>query len=101
MIANADFIYDEDGTLRKWREKLEEKESREIVKGTRVLKKAGQITDLKAIFISDMKEVQNGIKKGWFNIFKQGRNSNGKPREPKYMVKIFDVPPEFITKLKE
>lgn len=101
VIANADFTYDKDGTLRKWREKLEGRESREIVKGTRILKKAGQITDLKAIFIPDAKEVQNGMKKGWFGIFKQGRNSNGKPREPKYMIKISDVPPEFITNLKE
>ncbi|SMH72610.1 hypothetical protein [Candidatus Nitrosotalea okcheonensis] len=98
VIANVDFTYDKDGSLRKWRNKLEGSK-RTGGKGTHVLKKAGNVTDLKAVFIPNMREIKNAITDGWIGIFKQGKNSNGKPREPKYQIKISSVPSKFIINL--
>lgn len=99
IIARANFSFDKDGSLKKWRDKFENKKTRKKVRGARILKKTGQITDLKTIFIKDMSQVESAIKDGWLEIFKQGKNTNGKPRPPKYKIKIRDVPNQFITSM--
>ena len=97
IIANADFTYDTNGVLRKWRNELEEKTTSS--KNARVLKKHGHIADLTAVFIQNKKQLDRGIKEGWMGIFNQGKNIGGKARKPKYQIRIDKVPDEFIIKL--
>lgn len=101
IIAKANFIFDKNGSLKKWRDKFENKRISRKTANTRILKKIGQVTDIMAVFIKDAVQAESAIKDGWLGIFKQGRNSNGKPRPPKYKIKINDVPNQFVTKLRK
>jgi len=99
VIAVVDFSYDMDGKLRTWREKFEEKEGSSNTRA-RTLKKNGQVIDLKAIFIKNTTQIEKGLKDGWIDIFKQGRNSDGSDREPKYKINRNKIPKEFMIDLK-
>lgn len=96
IIASVDFTYDIDGKLRNWRNNFENKTSS---RKSRILKKHGTITDIKGVFIRNLTHIQEGLNDGWIGIFKQGRNSDGNPREPKYIIKLGNVPEEFIIEL--
>lgn len=96
IIAMVDFTYDTDGKLRVWRDKFENKTSS---RKSRTLKKHGTITDIKGVFIRDLTHIQKGLEDGWISIFKQGRNSDGNTREPKYMIKVTSVPTDFMIGL--
>lgn len=98
IIAMVDFTYDVDGKLRSWRDKFENKTSS---KKSRILKKHGTVIDIKGVFIKNSSHISEGEKDGWISIFKQGRNSDGSPREPKYMIKMENVPEEFMIKLND
>ena len=42
----------------------------------------------KPILINDLKLIVNAIDEGWLKVTPQGRNSNGKPRPPKYSLSL-------------
>ena len=66
---------------------------------TRVLKTKGNVLELLAIIIQDKKEIEKAIKNGWIGIFKQGRNSNGDPRPPKYQMNVEKIPQDNVVQL--
>ena len=43
--------------------------------------------------------MEKAIEDGWVSLFKQGRNSNGEPRPPKYQMNLEKIPRENIVKL--
>ncbi len=96
VIAMVDFTYDYDGKLRKWRDKFENKTSST---NSRILKKHGTITDIKGVFIRNLRHIQDGISDGWLGTFHQGRNADGSARDPKYQLKLGSVPKEFLIEL--
>lgn len=97
IIAKADFIFDKNGSLQKWRDKKEE--ITRVRTNSRVLKKKGRVTDLYAIFIENMKQMRQAKKEGWIKNFNQGRNVGGASRKPKYQMNLSKVPNEFIIRL--
>ena len=100
IIAKTKFAFDHDGKVREWREKYENKVPKKTGPGnTRVLKTKGNVLELLAIIIQDKKEIEKAIKNGWIGIFKQGRNSNGDPRPPKYQMNVEKIPQDNIVQL--
>ena len=100
IIANASFSFDIDGKLRKWRMGLEKKPKRRTGLGkTRILKKNGKITNLKAVIIKDRKQIEQGINEKWMGVFRQGRNSDGSPRRPKYKLNLKKIPSKYVITL--
>lgn len=100
IIAKTSFLFDLDGKLKKWRNDFEGKIPKKTGPGkTRTLKTEGKIQEILAVMIKDKKELDNAIKNGWIEIYKQGRNSNGNPRSLKYKMNIEKVPQENTVKI--
>jgi len=100
IIAKVNFKFDKTGNFRKWRHGFEKKLKKKTGPGkSRVLKESGVVTELLAIIIKDEKILEIGVKEGWIGLFKQGRNSDGSPRPPKYMISVKKTPKKFIVKL--
>lgn len=97
IIATADFKYDIDGTLRKWRDNLEGRTRPRS--NSRVLKKSGSITNIIGIFIKNIKQIDEALDAGWIRIFNQGKNSDGSPREPKYQIRLDKIPDKLVIRL--
>ncbi len=86
--------------MKKWRDQFENKISKKTGSGkTRILKTKGIVKEMIAVIIKDNKEINEALKDGWMDIFKQGRNSNGKPRLPKYQLNLAKTPQKNIIKL--
>ena len=64
------------------------------------MKNRGKVKSLNAIFIKDEITLKSGIRDGWISIFKQGRQPDGSPRNPKYMMNLDKIPNEICTVLK-
>lgn len=96
IISIVDFTYDSDKKLRQWRDKFENKKSST---NARILKKHGNVIDLKGIFIRNADQIKRGMNEGWLGTFYQGRNSDGSKRDPKYKIKLDSVPSDFVIKL--
>jgi len=52
-----------------------------------------------AVLICGKNEMDKALEMGWIGIHPQGKNSNGKPRPPKYKMILEKIPPEKIVKL--
>jgi len=101
IIAKTRFSFDLDGKLKTWRNKFENKISKKTGPGkTRVLKTNGNVQEFFAVLIKDKKGIKKAITEKWIDIFKQGRNSNGDPRPPKYQMNIEKIPIKNIVKIK-
>jgi len=99
VIADVDFDFDTEGKLQKWRDELEER-TKSHSKNSRLMKNRGKVKSLKAIFIKDEITLKSGIRDEWISIFKQGRQPDGSPRNPKYMMNLNKIPDEICTILK-
>ncbi len=96
IIADVNFDFDIDGKLLKWRDKLEGR-TKPHAKNTRLMKNRGKVKGLKAIFIKDESVLKSGLKDEWITIFKQGRQPDGSPRNPKYMMNLDKIPDEICV----
>ncbi len=102
IITKVNFKFDNTASFRNWRLGFEKKIKKKTGPGkSRILKESGKITELLAIIIKDEKILEIGIKEGWIGLFKQGRNSDGNPRPPKYQINVKKTPKKFIVKLNE
>ena len=100
IIAKIEFSFDIDGELKKWRNMFEGKISKKIGTGkSRMLKTNGKVQEILAVVIKGEAEIKKAMTAGWISIFKQGRNSNGKPRPPKYQMHLEKIPSENIVKI--
>jgi len=100
IIAKINFAFDKTGNFRKWREKFENKTKKRTGPGnTRTLKIGGMVTELLAVIIKNTGELQQAVSDGWVGEFKQGRNSDGSPRSPKYQMNLKKIPSQFIVKI--
>jgi len=100
VIAKTEFSFDLNGELKKWRNRFENKIVKKTGPGkTRTLKKDGNVQEFLAVLIEGEKEIQKALSSGWISIFKQGRNSNGDPRPPKYQMHLEKIPTKNIVKL--
>ena len=97
IIAKAKFQYDNNGKLRRWRDKKENRK-RQHTK-SRVLKRRGTITDVFAVFIKNKDELDKAIKSGWISIFNQGENVGGASRKPKYQIKLDKIPKKYLIQI--
>lgn len=98
IVADVDFTFDTSGSLLRWRDQYEER-TKKHSKNARIMKNRGKVIDLKSIFIKDKSVLKKGIEEKWISIFKQGRQPDGSPRKPKYMINLDKIPPELITRL--
>jgi len=99
VIATADFSFDKNDELRKWRIRFENKPKKKTGPGkTRILKKSGEVIELRAIIIKNHLQIEEGIRDGWLGIFKQGRNANGQPRPPKFKLNLAKIPSKYVVK---
>lgn len=99
IIAKTNFSFDLDGKLKRWRNEFESKIPKKTGPGkTRTLKTGGNIQEFIAVIIKDKNEIDEAMKKGWIDTFKQGRNSNGSPRSLKYQMNVEKIPQENIVK---
>jgi hypothetical protein len=98
IVAYVKFTFDKNGILQKWRDQYE---GRTVSHSSRhhMMKNKGSMIDLKAIFINDKKVLNEGLRKGWMNIFNQGRQPTGASRKPKYMINLDKIPEELFIKL--
>lgn len=100
IIAKTEFVFDLDGKLKKWRNDFENKTPKKTGPGkTRVLKTKGRVKELLAVLICGKTGMEKALSEGWIDVYPQGRNSNGKPRPPKYKMILEKIPSEKIVKL--
>ena len=100
VIAMVNFSFDIDGKLRKWRETFEKIPKKHTGPGkTRVLKKSGKVIEFKIVLLRNYNQIKEGFEEGWFGKFNQGRNSDGRPRPPKYMINMNTIPEKYVVKL--
>jgi len=98
VIADVDFSFDTSGNLSKWRDQYENR-AKKHSKNARIMKNRGKIVGLKAIFIKDKSVLKKGRHENWISIFKQGRQPDGSPRKPKYMIDLDKIPNELVIRL--
>jgi hypothetical protein len=100
IVAKTEFSFDLNGTLKKWRNNFENKIAKKTGSGkTRVLKTNGNVKELIGVTIEGKNGIDKAVKDGWISIFKQGKNSNGKARPPKYQMHVDKIPDENIVRL--
>ena len=100
IIAKIKFSFDREGELKKWRNEFEGKIPKKQGLGkSRMLKTNGNVQEILAVLIKGEAEIKKALATGWISIFKQGRNSNGKPRPPKYQMHLEKIPSENIVKI--
>ena len=92
VIAKADFTYDNSGELKKWRNKIEKRNT----KGHK-LKYGGRISEIFAVFLTDS-DIKSGLKQGWIKDFNQGKNSGTTQavRKVKYQINVDKIPKDKI-----
>ncbi|CAE6485970.1 hypothetical protein [Candidatus Nitrosotenuis uzonensis] len=98
IVADVDFTFDMSGSLSRWRDQYEGR-TKKHSKNARIMKNRGKVIGLKAFFIKDKSILKKGINEKWISIFKQGRQPDGSPRKPKYMINLDKIPDELITHL--
>lgn len=90
VLLMGEASFDDDGSFKKWHDALKGKPSKYVLEGnqtgrsSRTRKSAFQLTEIQIIEFNDISDVQHGLDSGWLKVTSQGRNSNGKPRPPKY-----------------
>lgn len=100
IISKTEFSFDLDGGLKTWKNKFEDKIIKKAGPGkARTLKTNGNVQEIISVLIQGEKEMEKAIEDGWISLFKQGRNSNGEPRPPKYQMNLEKIPRENIVKL--
>ena len=96
LIGEASF--DDDDSFKKWHDAIKGKPSKYVLEGnqtgrsSRTRKCAFQLTEIQIIEFEDISDVQQGLDSGWLKVTPQGRNSNGKPRPPKYTLRLQKKP---------
>lgn len=91
VVLDVDFDFDTDGSLREWRIEYERRQSTHS-SNPRMAKSVGKVTNLRAIYIKDMLALSTGLNQEWILNFNQGRQPDGSPRKPKYMIDLNKVP---------
>ncbi len=51
------------------------------------------------MIIKDRKQIEQGINEKWMGVFRQGRNSDGSPRRPKYKLNLKKIPSKYVITL--
>lgn len=98
IVIDVDFSFDTSGALSKWRDQYENS-TKKHSKKARIMKNSGKVVGLKAIFIKDKSILKKGIREKWISIFKQGRQPDGSPRKPKYMINLDLIPNDLVTSI--
>ena len=93
IIAKADFTYDKSGELKKWRNQIENRTT-----AGHMQKSFGSITEIFAVFLNKS-DIESGMRKGWMKEYKQGVNSDGSARKPKYQMNVEEIPKKLIIKI--
>ena len=61
-----------------------------------MMKNIGKVKSIIALFIKDEKMLQQGLKTGWIEIHKQGKQPTGQPRNVKYSINLKKLPKKLI-----
>jgi len=95
IIAKADFVYDKSGSLKKWRNEIENRDTE-----GHMLKSFGTINEIIAVFLNES-DIKLGIKNGWVKLYNQGKNSGiaGDARKQKYQIDVEKIPKKLIIKM--
>ncbi|MCH8915180.1 MAG: hypothetical protein IIA82_04985 [Thaumarchaeota archaeon] len=94
IICLVDFTFDTSGRLQLWRDKLENRKKPHSK--PHVMKNIGKVKSIIALFIKDEKMLQQGLKTGWIEIHKQGKQLTGQPRNLKYSINLKKLPKNLI-----
>jgi len=95
IICFVDFTFDTSGKLQKWRDKLENRKKPHSSRH-HMMKSIGTVNSIAALFIKDEKMFQQGLKNGWIELFKQGKQPTGKPRNLKYQINLTKLPSNLL-----
>lgn len=95
IIAKADFVYDKSGSLKMWRNEVENRDTE-----GHMLKSFGKINEIIAVFLNES-DIKLGIKNGWVKLHNQGKNSGiaGDARKQKYQINVEKIPKKLIIKM--
>lgn len=95
IICMVDFTFDITGRLQKWRDKFEKRKKIHSSK-SRMMKNIGKVNSIIALFIKDEKMLQQGLKSGWIELFKQGKQPTGQKRNLKYQINLLKLPKNLL-----
>jgi len=93
ILACGSASYDVDGEFKRWHDELKGSvsayEQQRIARGapSRRRKTNFSIESYIALWLGSAAEIRTAQDAGWLGVFAQGRNSNGLPRRPKYVIK--------------
>jgi len=94
VLLMGEALFDDNGTFKRWHDSLKGKPSKYVIDGnksgrpSRTRKSSFRLTEIQMIEFEDAHDIENGLELGWLKISPQGKNSNGKPRPPKYSLNL-------------
>jgi hypothetical protein len=94
VLFTGEASFDDAGSFKQWHDALKGKPSKYVLEGSktgrssRTRKSSFQLTDIQIIEFNDFRDIERGLESGWLKVTPQGRNSNGKPRPPKYSLNL-------------
>lgn len=107
LVISGEAEFDKDGDFKRWHDDLKGKKSNYVKqreydnRPSRMRKKSINFNEIVIIEFSDLNIFERAKEEGWLRDYNQGRNSNGNPREPKYMLKIEEIPDKHILEKRE
>jgi len=107
VVISGEAEFDEDGEFKQWHDEQKGKKSDYVKqrekegRPSRMRKSSVKYDEITIVEFNDVMDLQRGKKDGWLKDFNQGRNADGSRREPKYMMKIEDVPDEYISEKRD
>jgi len=103
VIFSGQAEFDHDGSFKQWHDTIKGKKSKYVVqreldgRPSRMRKSGFTLEEIVIVEFTSTSDLDQGLREGWIKPFSQGRNSDGTPREPKFMLSLGDVPLEYIT----
>ena len=107
IVFSGDAEFDEDGGFKQWHDEKKGKKSDYVKqrekdgRPSRIRKSSVEYDELIIIEFNDVDDLERGKKEGWLKDFNQGRNADNSGREPKYIIKIEDVPDDFVSEKRD
>jgi len=103
IVISGTAEFDEDGEFKQWHDEKKGKKSDYVKqrekdgRPSRIRKSSVEYDELTIVEFNDVDDLERGKEEGWLKDFNQGRNADGSRREPKYMMKIEDVPDDIVS----
>ena len=103
VVFSGQAEFDHDGSFKHWHDELKGKKSKYVAqreregRPSRMRKQSFTLEEIVVVDFTSASEIEEGLRDGWIKPFNQGRNSDGTPREPKYMLSLSDVPEKYIS----